>query len=200
MLYFVTGASGSGKTACMAYLDELNNDPKLYDFDDLATGGDLGTAWRQRTTERWLRTAIRHQEEGRDTVICGGAVLGEILACPSAPEVDGIAVCALDCRDLVRVERLRALRPELATQDMLNWAAWLRVHVADPTWEPHVIRTGEVPEMQWSRWESWQRGDPRWHAWTLNVSEMSLPQIGDWLTNWINDENTRIQVRRAAAL
>ncbi len=196
MLYFVTGASGSGKTACMAYLGELNGDPKLYDFDDLATGENLGTAWRQRTTERLLKTAIRHQDEGRDTVVCGGAVLGEILACPSAPEVDGIALCSLDCSDLVRVDRLRAQRPHLANQDMLNWAAWLRVHLADPTWEPRVIRTGEVPEMEWSRWESWQRGDPRWHSWTLDTSSMSLTQIGNWLTDWINDEQTRIIARR----
>ena len=197
MLYFVIGASGSGKTACMAYLGELNGDPKLYDFDDLAIGDDLGVVWRQRTTERLLNTAIRHQVEGRDTVVCGGAVLGEILACPSAPQVDGIAVCLLDCRDLVRVDRLRAQRPHLATQDMLSWSAWLRVHVADPTWEPHVIRTGEVPEMDWSRWKSWQRGDPRWHAWTLDTSDMTLQQLGDWLTHWINDAQTRITARRA---
>ena len=83
-----------------------------------------GTVWRQETTEYWLQQALVHQVEARDTMICGGAVLGEVLACPSALKINGISACLLDCADAVRIDRLRASGKRGAAQGMLNWAAW----------------------------------------------------------------------------
>src|SRR5882672_2559498 len=108
MIFFVTGASGAGKTACMSRLRQLLLQVALYDFDAVGVPCKAGVVWRQQTTEYWLQHALVHQAEHRDTIVCGGALLGEILAYPSAPQVDGIAVCLLDCADVVRIDRLRA--------------------------------------------------------------------------------------------
>ncbi len=148
MIFFVTGASGSGKSACMPSLRQLLPQVMLYDFDAVGVPPNAGAVWRQQTTEYWLQQALVHQVEPRDTLVCGGALLGEILACPSAPQVNGIAVCLLDCADVVRIDRLRARSTHGATQDMLNWAAWPRLHAVDPQWRPDVIQRESTAGMQ----------------------------------------------------
>ena len=101
--------------------------------------------------------ALENQRHGKDTGIVGGAILGEILACPSAPELDGVRAALLDCHDVVRLDRLRR-RGGGATQDMLSWAAWQRVHAVDPPWRQDVICHADPDFMQWERWIGWQRG------------------------------------------
>ena len=124
MVFFLTGAGGSGKTACMPHLRRLLPQVILYDFDAVGVPRSAGTVWRQETTEYWLQQALVHQVEARDTMICGGAVLGEVLACPSALKINGISAGLLDCADVVRIDRLRASGKRGAAQGMLNWAAW----------------------------------------------------------------------------
>jgi hypothetical protein len=89
MIFFVTGASGSGKTACIPLLRRLLPQLVFYDFDTVGVPPHAGAAWRQQTTEYWLQQVLAHQTEPRDTLVCDGALLGEILACPSAPQVNG---------------------------------------------------------------------------------------------------------------
>jgi hypothetical protein len=84
--------------------------------------------------ERWLTVALDNQEGGQDTGVVGGAIMGEILACPSAPQLANIHVTLLDCHDVVRLDRLRMRARHGATQEMLSWAAWQRVHAIDPQW------------------------------------------------------------------
>ena len=67
MLYLVTGASGSGKTACLNKLRVLSADVSWHDFDDVGVPTDADKVWRQRTTEYWLKRAIQNQSNGRDT-------------------------------------------------------------------------------------------------------------------------------------
>jgi hypothetical protein len=76
--------------------------------------------WRQQTTEAWLRRGIEYARQGRDLVVCGQAIHGEALACPSAPEAGPIAACLLDCADVLRIDRLRARGTYGATQETLN--------------------------------------------------------------------------------
>ena len=149
MLYLVTGASGSGKTACLKSLSELSADVVWYDFDEVGVPPNADKVWRQHTTEHWLKTAIQHQENGRDTGVSGNIILGEVLACPSAPQVDGVVACLLDCYDVVRIDRLRARDLHGATQEMLCWAAWQRMHAVDPQWRQDVICGAALDEMRW---------------------------------------------------
>jgi hypothetical protein len=188
MIFFVTGASGSGETACMPHLRQLLRQVVLYVFDTVGVPPDAGAVWRQQTTEYWLQQALGHQAEPSDTLVCGGALLREILACPSAPQVTGIAVCLLDCADVVRIDRLRARGTYGATQDMLNWAAWQRLHAVDPQWRPDVIQRQSTPGMQWARWATWQRGDPRWQVWVLDTTSFSPKEVAEQIACWVHKQ------------
>lgn len=193
MLYFITGASGSGKTACLEGLRRRNPDTAWHDFDEGGIPPDADIAWRHRRTEEWLREAVRHQAEGRDMGVCGGVVQGEILACPSAPLVEQFAFCLLDCDDVLRIDRIRRRGDNrLAVMETLCWAAWQRMHAADPQWRPDVIRKGAAPEMRWERWEDWRRGDPRWHhTWRLDTTDLSVEEVAERIALWARAEKAR---------
>ncbi len=185
MLYFITGAEGSGKSACLLPLRRKFPLIAWYDFDEVGVPSFPTTAWRQRTTNFWVERALHHQHEQKDTGICGQAVLGEILACPSAPLINSIAVCFLDCGDLVRVDRMRAQGRTRVCQAQLNWASWQRMHIQDPQWEPDTIRDQAEPWLLWERWQDFQQGDPRWSAWVLDTTALSLSQVIDKISVWM---------------
>lgn len=46
-------------------------------------------------------------------VLAGQSPLGEVLACPSAPALDGLAVCLMDVEDGERLRRLDARDPTI---------------------------------------------------------------------------------------
>lgn len=185
MLYLVTGASGSGKTACLNKLRELSADVSWHDFDDVGVPPDADKVWRQRTTEYWLKKAIQNQSNGRDTGVNGNVILGEVLACPSASQVDGVVACLLDCYDVVRIDRLRSRGLHGATQEMLCWAAWQRMHAVDPQWRQDVIRDESAPEMCWERWESWRRGDARWQVQRIDTTAMTIEEVASEISRWV---------------
>jgi hypothetical protein len=184
MIFFVTGASGAGKSACLPGLASRLPNVALHDFDEVGVPADADKVWRQRTTEAWLSRGLENEAAGRSTVICGGAVLGEILACPSASAAAHLAVCFLDCSDLARIDRLKSRGPHGATQDTLNWAAWQRVHVVDPQWRPDVITADAAPEMHFQRWAEWQRGDRRWHADVFDTTPLTALQVSAEVAAW----------------
>lgn len=185
MLFFVTGASGSGKSASLPGLRAGLPEIDWHDFDERGVPVPCPRGWRPQTTEHWLQLGLQNQRHGRATGIVGGAVLGEILACPSAPQVDGIHVAFLDCHDLVRLDRLWQRGREEPTQDMLSWAAWQRVHVVEPQWRQDVICSVPLPEMRWERWTGLQRGDPRWRAKVIDTSELTIDAVAQQLLAWI---------------
>ena len=188
MLFLVTGASGSGKTACLDILRQRNPGVVWYDFDEVGVPANPDKPWRQQTTEYWLQRAVQNQVQGLDTCINGNIILGEVLACPSAPEINRVAVCLLDCADIIRIDRLRARGSKEANMEMLCWAAWQRMHAIDPQWYQNVIRDDAAPEMHWERWENWQRGDPRWQAYVLDTTTLTIADVAEAILRWMNQE------------
>lgn len=137
-LYFIAGASGSGKTAVMPHLKELlGDDIAVYDFDDIGVPEGADKKWRGESTEKWLQKLL---SEGKDACLLGQMVLGEILACPSSSQLGIINFYFLDCADFERISRLKKRNAYGINQTMLNWASWLRMHHQDPSWEIHVIQ------------------------------------------------------------
>jgi hypothetical protein len=193
MLFVLIGASGAGKTALRR---ALAADVAVADLDEPVRDGPprerIDKGWRSGQTEAWLRVALEHQQEGRDFVLCGG-VFGELLACPSAIELEGIAGALLDCEEPEQARRIRARGP-VADEDLwhhLIWASWLRMHRLDPTWLPHVITApdphgGDVASwLEWQRWSAWQPGDPRWRFERVATSELTLGETRAWALDWI---------------
>lgn len=188
MLLFVTGASGSGKTAVIPGLAKRFPEFDIHDFDERDVPDVASARWRQEQTEFWINQAIQNQRLGKDTVICGGAVYGEILACPSINQIDHLAVCLLDCNDVVRIDRMRKFQRHEPDMAMLSFACWLRVHAVDPTWCPEVIKQDSYDLMHWSNWSDWQRGDPRWRQQIIDTSEKKIEQITAEVARWIESE------------
>ena len=70
------------------------------------------TEWRHGANEKWVCRAVDYQAAGIDLLLAGQTPLGELLATPSAPQLEAISACLLDCDDETRVERLKARGPE----------------------------------------------------------------------------------------
>jgi hypothetical protein len=94
-MFFVTGASGSGKSASLPGLRVALPTVDWRDFDELGVPWPCPGEWRPLTTERWLEIALLNMQRGKDTSVAGGAIMGEILACPSAPLIGEISVSGL---------------------------------------------------------------------------------------------------------
>lgn len=146
VLLKLTGSSCSGKsTLAFAVADRLR-DVVVHDFDEVGVPRDADRHWRHRITELWVRRALEYQERGLDLLLTGQSPLGEILAAPSAPKVDGIALCLVDVDDEIRRTRLAHRDPgrwdASAVDAFLGWAAWHRGHARDPRHRPEVI-TGD---------------------------------------------------------
>jgi hypothetical protein len=189
VLFLLFGSSASGKSVALTELRRRGVARlAIHDFDEIGVPVEPGRAWRQRANETWLRRALEYQVEGMDVLLAGQTPFGELLATPSAPQVDGISACLLDCDDATRVARLR-MRGEGDVDAYLSWAAWMRRHAEDPSWMPEVIVSEDGPQgMRWDRWSDWQAGDPRWRVRVVDTSFLSIEQVVSELVAWIAEE------------
>jgi len=186
MLFFITGANGVGKTACLPALARQLPDFAVHDFADRGVPENPDARWRQETTGLWLRTYIeKHQPQGRHVVVSGEAIFGEILCSPSVDQVDAFHACLLDCDDITRVDRLRARGTYGPNMQILCWAAFLRVHSVDPSWCPEVIQTSEPSIMRWDQWKKCRRGDAVWRQEVIDTSRLTLEELAEEIANWI---------------
>lgn len=194
MLFYVCGAGGAGKSACLKELRELVPGVVWLEFDDIGVPESPDKRWRQRSMESWVRRALHYQSEGRDVGLCGQGAFGELLAAPSAAQLDGISGLLLDAADVERVDRLqRRGTPEAASQEMLNWAAWHRLHAVDPQWRQDVIMTDAEPGMRWERWRNWRRGDARWRVTTLDTTGSGIRAVVQRIAKWYQSQRFEIE-------
>jgi N-acetylglutamate synthase-like GNAT family acetyltransferase len=188
-LYFIGGASGSGKTAVMPHLKELLGDGiAVYDFDDIGVPDGADKKWRGESTEKWLQKLL---SEGKDACLLGQIVLGEILSCPSAKQIDKINFCLLDVSDFERIGRLKKRNTYGADQNMLNWAAWLRMHNQDPQWASHVIQEDAASIMDFTKLFALKSYEEVANVKILDTTDLALHEVAGELADWVNHtENT----------
>lgn len=183
IFYFVAGASGSGKTAIMSDLRNIMSDSLLvHDFDDIGVPDGADKKWRQESTEKWLQKLLR---ENKDACLLGQIVLGEILACPSAKQIDKVNFCLLDVSDFERIQRLKKRNTYGADQNMLNWSSWLRMHHQDPSWMQHVLKEDCWSELDFSVWDQLEAWDNKAIVKTIDTTGLSINQVAKSVANWI---------------
>jgi hypothetical protein len=196
VLFLLFGSSASGKTVAIDALRGRIGSLAVHDFDEIGVPSGADTAWRHRANEAWIRRALEHQATGVDVLLAGQTPLGELLATPSAPRLDAISACLLDCDDETRLARLAPRGPG-DVRDCLAWAEWMRGHVADPGSRPEVVRHAETDgEMHWERWIGWAAGDPRWRVIRLDTTGLSPTQVADAVAAWIEAERGLMRAGR----
>jgi hypothetical protein len=193
MLFVLTGSSGAGKSSVLAQLPGLVEGLLLLDVDDLRPPPDVVRGWWQEQVEALVRRAVDAQSRGVDAILAGWTPLGEILAAPSALELEGIAAMLLDCDDKTRTARLASRtdagewwRGEESVRESLRAAAWMRAHAVDPSWEQGALRAGAWPDMRWERWVEWEAGDRRWVVELLDTTLLSVAEVADEVAAWIS--------------
>lgn len=192
-LYFISGASGSGKTTILPFLQQyLDSTWKVYDFDSIGVPAHPNTKWRQESTEQWIQTLLAKKE---DACLLGQMVLGEIFACSSSHLLSCINFCLLDVEDMVRIRRLRTRNPNEPNQDIFNWAAWLRVHHQDPTWTTSVITDEKSDKLDFTNFLTLKSWTPRTTVNSIDTTYISPKQIAVKVGTWIKASNNEHAVK-----
>jgi hypothetical protein len=195
MLLYLTGSSCSGKTTLAFAAARRVPGLAVHDVDE-------ADAPRSAPSEHWIQRALEYQTRGTDLLLAGQAPLGEILAAPSAPLLEGIAICLVDVSDDVRRERLAQRQPgkwdAKAVEDFLNWAAWHRGHAADPRYQPELLLTGPRAGEAWHRWTAWSAEDPRWSTHVLDTTNEPVERCVDRVEAWITEQRDALRTGRLA--
>jgi hypothetical protein len=185
----VTGASGMGKSTARRYVEaELGDVVHSAELRDVAEVPAVPTiAWRHLATEAAVRVALTSDRP--HFLLAGDPVaVGELLAAPSAPALDGIAACLLDARPDVQTARLAARGDDPALlPNHVAFADWNRRHARDPQHMPHVLTGDAWEEMEWSRWSGMQAGDPRWQVTVVDTSDLTPEAVGRRVVAWARD-------------
>jgi energy-coupling factor transporter ATP-binding protein EcfA2 len=191
MLLSLTGASGVGKSTTLDALTAAFRDEPVtcVEFDSIGVPADADTAWRHGMVEHWVRRAVCEQAAGRHLVLCGQVPVGELLAAPSAEELDAVACLLLHCSQGVRRARLteRADAGPNRMDDHLAFGEWFYRHTVDPTYMPHVIRVESGVGMRWERWSDWAAGDERWRFDILDTYALDREQAAERVVAWARD-------------
>lgn len=125
--FLITGTCGAGKTTLVKELKkrQLNN-VIVYDFDDCGVPEGADAAWRKQATNNWLKTLKDSNNKGYHTILCGGSVPVEVLACPEYEESLNIHFGFIKVSDALVKKRLEERKwDEKLIQDNINWALYL---------------------------------------------------------------------------
>jgi hypothetical protein len=189
MFFLVTGASGSGKSTARR-LAEPNLPPnvacaELAEIVEIPANPDH--RWRQQATEQAVEYALQLQRSGRHLLLAGDPVaIGEVLASPSATQLEGIAACLLHVDPDSQTARLteRGDDPSLLPNHH-GFAEWMRGHVRDPQHRQFVIVEDGWEQMQWQRWDAWPGHDPRWQFAEIDTTSLEPEVVAAELVSWV---------------
>jgi hypothetical protein len=150
--FVVTGASGAGKSTVRRLIaPELGDSVQCVELGDVVDVPGVPTiAWRQWATEMVVRCALELQTDDRHLLLSGDPVaVGEVLAAPSADQLDGVAACLLDVDRAAQAVRLhsRGDDPGLLVHHVA-FADWMRGHVRDASHMPEVLITNGWEKMR----------------------------------------------------
>ncbi len=126
MFLLVSGSAGAGKSHSMQYLRHWYPAVSIRDLDEYGVPADK--AGRQERLEKWVQEALRLQNIGESLILVGQSPFGELLACPSTPQLNCVGGCLLDCHDHVRIRRER-------------WIGWT---ADDSRWKVSIIDTSTL--------------------------------------------------------
>jgi hypothetical protein len=139
--------------------------------------------WRQQTADAAVRRAVELQASERHLLLAGDPVpAAEVVAVPSAPRLDAIAVCLLDATPRAQAERLAARGDDPALLPHHQaFAEWMRRQASDPLHMTHVVSDAGWEEMRWERLEQLA---PEWRMHTIDTTHMAIKAVADAVVVW----------------
>lgn len=185
MFVLVSGAAAAGKTTIARQLASHVENLICHDHDEKKASNET---MRCQQLEEWIQLALTHEQAGQDFLLTSHSPLGELLACPSATKLAGIAAALLDCSDPIRIQRMRdrGFDPRWPpSQHVLNWASWHRMHAWDPQWEQDVIVGNGGEEHVYGRWTSWPQNDTRWQVTAIDTTQLTTAMMVDKVAKWV---------------
>ncbi len=188
MFLLVTGASGAGKSTVRRLVTpDLSREIECVELHHVTSVPSLPSiAWRQQATEAAVQRAVKLQAERRHLLLCGDPVAaGEVLAAPSAVELDGVAACLLDVSPEAQSSRLagRGDDPALLA-DHHGFADWMRGHARDPGHMPHVLSAHGWDSMRWQRWAGVDPAEGNWGMEIVDTSELTPREVAAEVVSW----------------
>ena len=185
MLLLITGASGVGKSTVRTLVArELSPMVECVELLHLSERPLAMTrVWRQQTAEAAVRRAVELQASGRHLLLAGDPVPAvELVAAPSAAELETIAVCLLDASADAQAKRLRARGdPTELLPHHQAFAEWMRKQASDPLHMTHVVSDGGWQEMRWQRLEQLAQD---WSMHTIDTTDMTTTEVADAVLDW----------------
>jgi hypothetical protein len=194
VLLLVTGASGIGKSTVRKILEpQLRAEVDCGELWDLAPySRAYSLAWRQQATELAVQRTVQLQREGRHFLLCGDPIAAvEVAAAPSAPQLDGVAICLLDASAVAQAARLqsRGDDPALLVHHQA-FAEWMRKQAADPLHMLEVVTTNGWDQMRWDRLPALAT---QWHVHTIDTTDRAPEHVADATLAWIRSAITGAQ-------
>jgi hypothetical protein len=135
-IFFITGASGAGKTATVSAVEKMalpNVEFCYFDRIGVPSPEEMikeygsGERWQQAKTLEWVQLIKQKYLAAKDVVLDGQARMSFIASACAAEGLKDYEIVLFDCSDQERTRRLAERgQPELANEDMLNWARYLR--------------------------------------------------------------------------
>ncbi len=132
-IFFVIGASGAGKTTAVKNIEKTNsNDFEYCYFDSVGVPSHeemiqkfgSGENWQKTNTHLWVK---KMKESNKSAVLDGQTRPSFIEEACKENDIVSYEVILFDCSDEVRKQRLVDRgHPELANEQMMNWAKYLR--------------------------------------------------------------------------
>lgn len=154
-IFFITGASGVGKTTLVSALENKyhnNNDWVFLHFDsigvpspdDMIAQFGSGENWQKQMTYRWIDTMIGEYTDKKIIIFEGQVNLKFIKEGFSNHNFLNYEIILIDCNEEKMVQRLVYERnqAELVNDDMKNWLQYLRNQAKD--FGAHIIDTSNI--------------------------------------------------------
>lgn len=142
-VYFLTGASGVGKTTLMEELERKYTgiNSAFLRFDSIAIPsteemvGQFGSIekWQEAMTHQWIDKILKDYADYERVFFEGQVNLEFIVGGFKKHNFKNYKIILIDCGEEEMAHRINNLRdqPELFTQDMKNWLRFLRKQAQD---------------------------------------------------------------------
>jgi dephospho-CoA kinase len=156
-LVILTGASASGKTTLARAIQQKHRSHcEVLSFDSIGvpsneemkafgSGHQPGGAWQRAMTIQWMKRIVALLRAGAPVLFEGQMRIAFIQEALAMVGIDSSHVLLVDCDDVTRADRLRTERrqPQLANNDMMAWARYLRAEAMQAGCD--VMDTGVMP-------------------------------------------------------